>query len=308
MNEKQKADLLNFEGNAQGFRLLSRKGGELDVTPNVLAAFTKYPRESVITDYKEESFAARKDQKKYGFFQSEKNVFADISTNFNLLSLSGKNDMAFARFPLAFLVEAADDICYTIMDIEDGVRLRILPFFMARDVLLPILKQSEHNAVIQRCENLADDTQRVSYLRAKVINELTMQCSDCFIRNLKEIENGTFSDSLLSGIEGKLYVNTLKDAAAENLYNYQPVAEIETAGFEIIHGLLEIILELQSAPNTRRNQQRALLFPQQIANPAENLTYYERLLVATDFISGLTDGAAINLFNKIRGVSFPRIY
>lgn len=308
LNEKQKADLLNFEGNAQGFRLLSRKGGELDVTPNVLAAFTKYPRESVITDYKEESFAARKDQKKYGFFQSEKNVFADISTNFNLLSLSGKNDMAFARFPLAFLVEAADDICYTIMDIEDGVRLRILPFFMARDVLLPILKQSEHNAVIQRCENLADDTQRVSYLRAKVINELTMQCSDCFIRNLKEIENGTFPDSLLSDIEGKLYVNTLKDAAAENLYNYQPVAEIETAGFEIIHGLLEIILELQSAPNTRRNQQRALLFPQQIANPAENLTYYERLLVATDFISGLTDGAAINLFNKIRGVSFPRIY
>ena len=92
------------------------------------------------------------------------------------------------------------------------------------------------------------------------------------------------------------------------MYNYQPVAEIETAGFEIIHGLLEIILELQSAPNTRRNQQRALLFPQQIANPAENLTYYERLLVATDFISGLTDGAAINLFNKIRGVSFPRIY
>ena len=109
LTEKQKHDLLNFEGNAQGFRLLSRKESELNVTPNVLAAFTKYPRESHITDYKNKTFENRKDQKKYGFFQSEKTIFAQLANDFQFHSLAN-NDIAFARSPLAFLVEAADDI------------------------------------------------------------------------------------------------------------------------------------------------------------------------------------------------------
>lgn len=308
LNEKQKNDLLNFEGNAQGFRLLSRKESELDVTYNVLAAFTKYPRESHVTDYKDCKAHERKDQKKYGFFQSEKNIFVNIAAEFNFHSLTNKNDIAFARSPLAFLVEAADDICYTIMDIEDGVRLKILPFAKAKELLMPILKVSEHNSITQRCSRLADDIQKIGYLRAKVINELTRQCCDCFIENLAEIENGTYSKSLITEIPSAKSVNELKKLAENNLYNYQPVAEIETAGFEIIHGLLEIILELQTSPGTKRNKQRALLFPEHIIKPAENLSHYEKLLTATDFVSGLTDGAAINLFNKIRGVSFPRIY
>ena len=308
LNEKQKADLLNFEGNAQGFRILSRKNSELNVTANVLAAFTKYPRESQVINYKDSSFSARKDQKKFGFFQSEKDTFINIADIFNFHTLTSDNDIAFARFPLAFLVEAADDICYSIMDIEDGVRLKILPYSVAEEILLTILNKASHSQIINRCKDLPDDTQRVGYLRAKVINELTCQCCDCFIKHLAEIENGTFSDSLLSDINSAKDVDALKSIALDNLYNYQPVAEIETAGFEIIHGLLEIILDLQQSPHTRRNKQRALLFPAQIINPATNLAPYEKLLVATDFVSGLTDGAAINLFNKIRGVSFPRIY
>ena len=307
LNEKQKHDLLNFEGNAQGFRLLSRKGSELNVTPNVLAAFTKYPRESHITDYKNKTFENRKDQKKYGFFQSEKNIFAQLANDFQFHSLAN-SDIAFARSPLAFLVEAADDICYTIMDIEDGVRLHILPFSTAQELLFPIIDKSCHAAVNQRLKNIQDNTQKVGYLRAKVINELTAQCCNSFIQHLTEIENGTFCDSLLSDIPGNEYVNTLKNLAADNLYNYQPVAEIETAGFEIIHGLLEIILDLQTLPQTRRNRQRSLLFPKHVITPPDNFSLYEKLLTATDFISGLTDGTAINLFNKIRGVSFPRIY
>lgn len=308
LTEKQKNDLLNFEGNAQGFRLLSREKSELDVTYNVLAAFTKYPRESLVTDYKDRSFSGRKDQKKYGFFQSEKNIFVNVAAEFNFHSLTNKNDIAFARSPLAFLVEAADDICYTIMDIEDGVRLNILSFAKAQELLMPILKASEHNNIIQRCDKFSDDIQKIGYLRAKVINELTSQCCDCFIMHLLEIENGTYSKSLITEIPGAEFVNNLKKLAEENLYNYLPVAEIETAGFEIIHGLLEIILELQAAPDTKRNKQRALLFPKHITKPAESLSPYEKLLNATDFVSGLTDGTAINLFNKIRGVSFPRIY
>ena len=307
LNEKQKHDLLNFEGNAQGFRLLSRKGSELNVTPNVLAAFTKYPRESHITDYKNKTFENRKDQKKYGFFQSEKNIFAQLANDFQFHSLAN-NDIAFARSPLAFLVEAADDICYTIMDIEDGVRLHILPYSTAQELLFPIIDKSSHAAVNLRLKSMQDNTQKVGYLRAKVINELTAQCCNNFIQHLTEIENGTFCDSLLSDIPGAEYVNILKNLAADNLYNYQPVAEIETAGFEIIHGLLEIILDLQTMPQTRRNRQRSLLFPKHVITPPDNFSLYEKLLTATDFISGLTDGTAINLFNKIRGVSFPRIY
>ena len=307
LTEKQKHDLLNFEGNAQGFRLLSRKESELNVTPNVLAAFTKYPRESYITDYKNKTFENRKDQKKYGFFQSEKTIFAQLANDFQFHSLAN-NDIAFARSPLAFLVEAADDICYTIMDIEDGVRLHILPFSTAQELLFPIIDKSCHAAVNQRLKNIQENTQKIGYLRAKVINELTAQCCNSFIQHLTEIENGTFCDSLLSDIPGNEYVNTLKNLAADNLYNYQPVAEIETAGFEIIHGLLEIILDLQTLPQTRRNRQRSLLFPKHVITPPDNFSLYEKLLTATDFISGLTDGTAINLFNKIRGVSFPRIY
>ena len=307
LTEKQKHDLLNFEGNAQGFRLLSRKESELNVTPNVLAAFTKYPRESHITDYKNKTFENRKDQKKYGFFQSEKTIFAQLANDFQFHSLAN-NDIAFARSPLAFLVEAADDICYTIMDIEDGVRLHILPFSTAQELLFPIIDKSCHAAVNQRLKNIQENTQKIGYLRAKVINELTAQCCNSFILHLTEIENGTFCDSLLSDIPGNEYVNTLKNLAADNLYNYQPVAEIETAGFEIIHGLLEIILDLQTLPQTRRNRQRSLLFPKHVITPPDNFSLYEKLLTATDFISGLTDGTAINLFNKIRGVSFPRIY
>ncbi|MCH5149587.1 MAG: dNTP triphosphohydrolase [Spirochaetales bacterium] len=308
LNEKQKNDFLNFEGNAQGFRLLSRKESELDVTHNVLAAFTKYPRESLVADYKDKNANARKDQKKYGFFQSEKNLFVNIATEFNFHSLTNKNDIAFARSPLAFLVEAADDICYTIMDIEDGVRLNILPFAKTQELLMPILKKSEHNDIIQRCSKLSDDIQKIGYLRAKVINELTRQCSTCFMKNLTEIENGTYSKSLITEIHSAEIVNDLKELAQNKLYNYQPVAEIETAGFEIIRGLLEIILDLQKNPSTRQSKQRALLFPAHIVQPDEHLSHYEKLLHATDFVSGLTDGAAINLFNKIRGVSFPRIY
>lgn len=308
LNEKQKKDLLNFEGNAQGFRLLSRKGSELDVTHNVLAAFTKYPRESLVADYKNENAKTRKDQKKYGFFQSEKEIFANIAAEFNFHPLTNKNDIAFARSPLAFLVEAADDICYTIMDIEDGVRLKILPLAKAQELLMLILKESERDNIVQRCNGLLDDIQKIGYLRAKVINELTQQCCDCFITHLAEIENGVYSKSLITEILSARYVNDLKELAENKLYNYQPVAEIETAGFEIIHGLLEIILELQRNPTARQSKQRALLFPKHLTQPAENISHYENLLNATDFVSGLTDGAAINLFNKIRGVSFPRIY
>lgn len=308
LNDKQQSDLLNFEGNAQGFRLLSRKESELDVTGNVLAAFTKYPRESLVNDYKESASAQRKDQKKYGFFQSEKDIFTAIAADFNFHSLTNGSDIAFARSPFAFLVEAADDICYTIMDIEDGVRLKILPFAKAMKLLMPILKASEYDNIIRRCDKLPDDIQKIGYLRAKVINELTAQCCDCFINNLHEIEVGTYSKSLITEIPGVEFVDELKKLAEKNLYNYRPVAEIESAGFEIIRGLLEIILELQAAPDTKRNKQRALLFPEHIVKPAENLSHYEKLLHATDFVSGLTDGAAIGLFNKIRGVSFPRIY
>lgn len=307
LTPKEKQDLLSFEGNAQGFRLLSRRGNGLQLTYNVLAAFIKYPKESGVTFYIDKTSRDRKDQKKYGFFQAEKDIFLQVAAHFGMHLLTRRNDKAYSRFPLAYLVEAADDICYLIMDLEDAVRLNILPLDSVKSILLEIIRENQQDFQLQ-IDNGGDDNTGMSILRAASIHSLVMQCTDVFIAHLEEIEQGSFTSSLTNSISSRPMLDQLELIAKTKIYNYKPVLEIESAGFEVINGLMDILFGIIEKPDTKFNYQLTKLFPPHLFNCHYNDLRQEHILNITDYISGMTDNYAIDLYRKIKGVSLPEVY
>lgn len=265
-SENQIFDLENFEGNAQGFRLLTQKGTDLELTHNVIIVFTKYPKESKVNEYFDMSDAGRRDQKKYGFFQNEKEKFCEIAQEFELKTLS-KKEAAFSRHPLAYIVEAADDICYLTIDIEDGVRLGIVPIKDVEEILIPIIKLNpDESSFESKYKQLLDNNEKMSYMRAKSINSLFLLVQKVYKDCFTDIENGRFSHSLIDLISGVEYVEKLKECTKKRLYSYRPVLEIEAAGFDVVSGLLDIIFDIKKDITSKRNIKIAKLFPQELIN------------------------------------------
>ena len=303
--DKQILDLKNFEGNAQGFRLLTQTGTDIELTSNVIVVFTKYPKEAKIDQYYDSSDASRSDQKKYGFFQNEKDRFHKIAQHFELKKLSEK-EVAYSRHPLAYIVEAADDICYLTIDIEDGVRLGIVPIQEVEEILIPIIKRKcKETDFESKYKLLQDNNDKMSYMRAKSINSLCEMVQEVYKDKFTDIENGKFNISLIDCIDGVEYVGKLKECTKSRLYSYRPVLEIEAAGFDIVSGLIDIIFDIKKDPTSKRNIKIAKLFPQELTSTDLS---YPAILKVTDYISGMTDGFAINLYNKIKGVKLSKIY
>lgn len=303
--DKQILDLKNFEGNAQGFRLLTQTGTDIELTSNVIVVFTKYPKESKVDEYCDKSDSDRNDQKKYGFFQNEKDKFDKIAQYFELKRLS-KQAVAYSRHPLAYIVEAADDICYLTIDIEDGVRLGIVPIEEVEAILMPIINlKSDGTDFKSKYERLQDNNDKMSYMRAKSINTLCELVQEVYKDKFTDIEDGKFNKSLIDCINGVEYVRKLKECTKSRLYSYRPVLEIEAAGFDIISGLLDIIFDIKKDNTSKRNIKIAKLFPPELTN---NDLSYPGILKVTDYISSMTDGFAINLYNKIKGVKLSKIY
>lgn len=303
--DKQKNDLTNFEGNAQGFRILTKCNSDIELTQNVVVTFSKYPRESLINNYMDIKHSKRKDQKKHGFFQNEKNIFESIATHFELKILSEK-EIAFSRFPLSYLVEAADDICYLTIDIEDGVRLGLIPIKEVYELLSPIINLNpEEKNFKTTYDSLDDKNDKMSYMRAKTINSLITYVSRIFKENISKIDAGLFENSLIDLIPDYSIIEAIKKCAYNNLYLHTPVLEIEAAGFDVINGLLDIIFDIKNNPESKRNKKISNLFPDYITN--KEMTY-EAILLVTDYVSGMTDKFAINLYNSIKGVTLPKLY
>ena len=303
MEEVEKNDLRYFEGNAQGFRILTqledhRWDGGLRLTCAVLSAFVKYPRSSVIHRIPDDSYVGGK---KVSFFESERHYFEAVASAVGVMQRNPQLHY-WCRHPLAFLVEAADDICYAIVDIEDGFSLDYLSFEEARDLLGPIAE----GAKLSKCMTKPEI---IGKLRAVAIGELVGAASEVFLENEPQLLNGTYGKELLCDTPYTESVKNLKSAARERIFWSDRKTMIEIAGFEIISGLLELFLPVvvgleHVSWDIRRlsgnSEKLARLIPCKFQGVTRR---YECWLRVTDFISGMTDRYALELYRKLKGIA-----
>ncbi|WP_161889921.1 dGTP triphosphohydrolase [Pontibacter russatus] len=308
LTDAEKADLQRFEGNAAGFRTLtytypahcSLPGG-LSLTYSTLATFTKYPKESlpVIAGTKNTS------EKKYGFFQTERAWFNTIAQELGLLK-KGETDVVFYhRHPLAFLVEAADDICYRIIDFEDGLKLGLVPHAKGMDLLRQILNDNPNR---KTSLHFYDWKEEIGYLRARIINKLIEETTAIFLQHEQEILQGIYDKPLINELECKPVLDEIKDLSVRLIYQNRPVLEIEAAGFEVLGGLLDACVKAVFHPESKHHRKLAELIPPHYLQLPEGASDYERIIHITDFVASLTDQAALGLYRKIKGIELPRMY
>lgn len=302
----ERMDLLKFEGNAQGFRTLctlqqAPQRGGLQLTSAVLGTFTKYPRASEVDESQKQGISG----KKFGFMQSEAALFQELANELGLIKKTG-SALAWHRHPLAFLVEAADDICYHVMDIEDGYKANCISFQEIADLHRPWLSEQQWG----RGEKIEDHGRRVEYFRAITVDAMVKAAVRAFADNYDGLMNGSFDEELTAKVELAQELKAFKTLARQKVYSARPVVEIEACGFEVIGGLLEAFVGAINAKATKsetgkvRTRTLLSLLPKTSLD-IEQSSAYERALLATDFISGMTDSFAVELYQRIRGISLP---
>jgi dGTPase len=298
LTDKQYQDLCDFEGNANGFHILaqSREGrsGGLRLSYATLGAFMKYPKESL--PKKPSTHIA---DKKYGFFQSEKSMFVDIAQELGLPNRS-EDDLRFHRHPLAFLVEAADDICYTIIDFEDGINLGLIEEDYALEYLINLVRDriqtKNYNALTSKQD-------RISYLRALAIGTLIDEAAEIFMVNENAILNGTFDTALLDASKYKAQIQDIITLSIKNVYNSQEVVQKEISGYEILNHLLQRYgtVAYNCFNNSLSHYDKLLiqLLPSSFHLGQESL--YDNLLSVCRFVASLSDSNALMLHQKLKG-------
>lgn len=274
------------------------------MTYTTLASIVKYPCESM---------NARKNGFKYGFFQSEKAVYKELADHLGIKRIDDGQYMNYARFPLVFLVEAADDICYEIMDIEDSQKLKIISYDEAEELLRGFYDKSldkEDLKIIDKTfKVVTDKNERIAFLRAGIINKLINACADVWTSHYDEIMNGEFHDSLIKHVGGSLgqAYRKCSDIAVSRIYNASLVTQIQIAGFKILGTLLEEYTDAVLKPNTFYAQNLLSLMSEQYKVP-QDAPIYTKLQTVVDLVSGMTDSYALNLYRKIKGIELPELY
>ena len=294
-------DFLHFEGNANAIRLLThqfigrRKGG-FALTYSTLASIVKYPYASVYSGKKG----------KFGFFQSEEETYMRIATELGI-NRNPEDDNKFVRYPLVYLVEAADDICYQIMDIEDACKLHILTTEEAIQLLLNFF-EGERLDHITRVMKMVDDTnEQIAYLRSCIIGLLVDECSRVFLENEQGILDGTYNAPLIEqiGEQAKEAYAACSKTAYKKIYRAKEVLDIELAGYHIFSHLIDSLTE--AVMNQSHAYSKLLLqrIPEQYDTNAP--TTYGKIQCELDYISGMTDVYALDLYRKITGMSLPAV-
>ncbi|PLX23880.1 MAG: deoxyguanosinetriphosphate triphosphohydrolase [Salinivirgaceae bacterium] len=298
-SEQQWFDLSYFEGNANALRLMThqfrgrRQGGFVN-TYATLASIIKYPYAST------HSGGA-----KYGFFETEKDSFKEIMGQ---TGLHQKPDGTYSRHPLVFLVEAADDISYVLMDMEDAHRLNILSFEEMLTYLSPFYEEDEllmaNFKKVQ--QEVSDKNEIIAFLRASIINKLINACADVFVSNYEDIMKGNFTDALYKHMPDHLMQNmkACKTMSVKRIYNHRSVVKIQLAGYHVLGTLLEEFINAIQNPGESYSQQLMSLIPAQF--DVLNGSLYEKTRSVLDFISGMTDIYAVQLFRDIRGIDFEQ--
>ncbi len=302
LTDKEYQDLIDFEGNANGFKILteSREGinGGLRLSYATLGAFMKYPKESLPKKPSKHIV-----DKKYGFFQSEKEAFLDLVNDLGLKRKSSTDDVSYYRHPLAYLVEAADDICYTIIDFEDGINLGLIDEDFALEYLIKLVKDSIDT---KKYHTLKHQKDRVSYLRALAINTLINEAITIFLENEEKILNGKFDKSLLDKCKYEAQINDIIKISIDKIYRSKEVVEKEVAGYQIIADLLDVfVTALNNGQNgTTSNYDKLLLNLLPSEFKIETLSTYETIMAICTYVSRMSDSYAIRIHKKIRGNVF----
>ncbi len=299
LTPKQWQDLIDFEGNANGFSVLTadRPGveGGIRISYATLGAFMKYPKESLP---KKPTLAIA--DKKYGFFQSDQSFFQEVAAELGLIPNKSDDDIGFERHPLAYLVEAADDICYTIIDFEDGINLGLVSEDYALEYLIKLVKDTIDT---QKYKTLSTKEDRISYLRALAIGTLITDAVRVFLENEQAILDGNFPYSLLDKSRFKPQMDDIIKLSVKNIYQSREVIEKEITGYQIINVLLDKMITAfdNQVQGCASNYDKLLLqlVPEKHRIFKENT--YDRLLHICHFISLLTDGNALLFYRNING-------
>ncbi len=305
-------DLTNFEGNANALRILTRQYhgrlvGGFRLTYATLSSILKYPCSSAQSQGKKGPLHL----KKYGYFQTEKKVFNEVANATGMIP-DPANKGAYFRHPFVYLVEAADDICYNIIDFEDAHRLKILDTKYVAATFLKIIKLNKKEKIThlqKTCKLLEEDpNELIGYLRAKAINYLALAVSEEFISNISKIEKGTYKGSLFINLKAaKLVLEEIEKVSIDKIYNYQSVAKIELAGFQIMSTLVEKFIEAaltKDSDRIKRHKKILELLPAQHRFNESDSAYVKSMSII-DYISGMTDLYALELYNNITGIEMP---
>lgn len=296
-------DITHFEGNANAFRILThrfkgRRQGGFVMTYSMLASIVKYPFASSLAG----------NHGKFGFFASEADSYRKIADELGIFCKSAPGEpLKYARHPLVYMVEAADDICYEIMDIEDSHKLKILSFAETEHLLLSFFDEDIQQKIRQRIidEEMTDENEKVVYMRASVIGKLENECVAAFLAHEEEILAGTFEGSLIDHIsecQKKAYKECEKISYSK-IYQSKPVLDIELSGYKIMATLMEVFVE--AAVNPSRFYSKQLLRRVSSQYDIENESLEERIMAVIDYISGMTDIYALDIYQKINGISLP---
>ena len=296
LREKEYQDLIDFEGNANGFKILTESkdgvNGGLRLTYATLGAFMKYPKESL--PKKPTNHVC---DKKFGVFQSEVEFFNEVAEELGLLKRPDSN--GYVRHPLAYLVEAADDICYTIIDFEDGINLGLIEEEMALEYLIKLVRNNLKKEVYYQ---LKTPQNRLAYLRSLAINTLVEEATAIFIDNEEAILNGTFSEALLETSQYQAQISDIIKISVEKIYRSNEVREKEIAGYNILSTLLDAFTNaFENHHNGQARQYDNLLLRTVSPTISTYDSVYIYLMESCSYISRLTDGSAVQIFQKVKG-------
>lgn len=312
MSANQWADFTHFEGNSNAFRILTHpfaeKRSAYNLTETTLASIVKYPCRSIDGFDKQSGIIGKK---KSGFFDSELATWRSIASQLGIFKYPGfEAEEVYVRHPFVYLTEAADDICYRVIDIEDAHRLGILSYEAAEVLFLPFFdddaEYQNRKRIEAKLKDLVDPNQKMQYLRAVWIGRMVKLCSAAFIAQEAALLQGNLQFSLIDVLPEQYLplLEAIDKLSYERIYQHRNVVEIEIAGFEVIGNLLDIFTQATLNPSSARSKKILQLIPTQFTSGGQNKkSLYQRVQAVTDFISGMTDIYAIDLYRKITGIT-----
>ena len=302
LTPEQWSDFIHFDGNANAFRLLAhqfkgRRRGGFVLTYSTLASIVKYPFPSW-----------RATKQKFGYFLPEAETYNKIAKELGLYDPSSTADNLISyRHPLVYLVEAADDICYEIMDIEDAHKLKILSYDKTRELMLGFVSEESRQHILERANDVDDENERVVFFRSCAIGAMERECVRVFVENEEAILNGEFKGSLIENAcpQVKEAYDRCVEVAFCKIYHSREVVNIELAGYKIIRTLIELFCNAAMTPDQAYS--KLLLDRVSSQYEVDSPDVYTRIMAVLDFVSGMTDVFALDLYRKINGESLPMI-
>lgn len=308
--EEKQADFTHFDGNAMGFHILTHSnrnikkvGGGYALTYPTLAAFVKYPRPAFVDSANTEDANKLASEKKPGLFQCNLESFGTIAQKLGIPKKIRPN--MWYRHPLAFLTEAADDICYIIMDLEDGYKHDLVSYRRTMKLLKCICEMTPGVTSIDGLKNIQDNRNRIGFLRAKAINSLVYQVAEAFVERHRDILTGKYDEPLCDHIQAQPALKKIHEISKNEIYSHRPVRQVEAAGFRVLPGLLDAFLTALVDQKDKASSKRVLsLIPQEYAFEDDKKSY-EAIMSITKYIVGMTDSFAVDTYRTLRGIQLP---